>query len=256
MCLILFAVNEHPRYTLVLAANRDEFFDRPTLYAHPWEDHREIIAGRDQKGGGTWLGITRKGRFAAVTNYREPGSSMTDALSRGTLTVDFLTENSAPEIYLDKIKNKNQLYNGYNLLISDTPGTLFHYSNITSKTSVIRSGIHGLSNHLLDTPWPKVKKGIEALSNIMAGEMTGTEKLRELMLDRQPAPSGQLPDTGIDPQLESALSPAFINIPGYGSRSTTIVLIGKDGHAVFEEYAYDEKGNEKNKSRFSFYINR
>ncbi len=256
MCLIVFALNEHPEYPLILAANRDEFYKRPALYAHRWKDLPGVLAGRDQTAGGTWLGITSNGRFAAITNFRGPEHLQTDVASRGMLTVDFLTEGDSPQEYIEKLKNKDKPYNGYNLLISETPGTMVHYSNITSDTSVMQSGFHGLSNHLPDTPWPKVKKGTGALKDIIKSRIVDTGKILNIMRDRQPAPYDELPDTGIDRELERQLSPIFINIPGYGTRCTTILLIDKSGRVTFEEYSYDGKGAEINQSSFTFYINR
>jgi uncharacterized protein with NRDE domain len=256
MCLNLFALNEHPEYSLILAANRDEYFHRPTLYAHPWEDDPAILAGRDQTAGGAWLGITRQGRFAAVTNFRDSGHLHSDALSRGMLTADFLTGNESPPEYIEKIRDLNRIYNGYNLLISETPDIMVHYSNITDKMTVIHSGYHGLSNHLLDTPWPKVKKGVTAIKDIVNSSRIDAGKILEIMRDREPAPYDQLPETGVGPELEQQLSPVFINLPGYGTRCTTILLIDKNGFVTFEEYTYDEKGIEINQSCFTFYINK
>ena len=158
MCLILFAYRSLPDYRLVLAANRDEFYDRPTRHVAFWDDAPEILAGRDLKAGGTWMGITKKGRFAAITNYRDSGMTIENAPSRGDLVKDFLIGKSRPHDYLESLQNKGQDYNGFNLIIGDG-NELFYYSNRDGNIHNIEPGVHGLSNHLLNTPWPKVAQG-------------------------------------------------------------------------------------------------
>ncbi len=255
MCLILFALNEHPKYPLVLLANRDEYFNRPTLYAHPWEEYSEMIAGRDQTAGGTWLGITKRNRFAAITNYRDPQRLNPDAQSRGALTKNFLTGAQAPARYIDEIKSKDISYNGYNLLLSSSPGIMTHYSNITSKTTILYKGIHGLSNHLLDTQWPKVKKGIRSFKQVLSEKIIDPKQLLEIMLNNKPASNGKLPSTGIDKDLERKLSSMFINIPGYGTRCTTILMIDRHNQATFHEHTFNEAREEINQTTFTFHMN-
>lgn len=255
MCLILFALNEHSEYPLVLAANRDEYFNRPTLYAHTWEDHNEVIAGRDQTAGGTWLGVTKQGRIAAITNYRDPHNVISNSQSRGELTKDFLIGNMRPSSYINDIELKNKSYNGYNLLLSSSPGEMIHYSNITSQTTVLNNGIHGLSNHLLDTPWPKVQKGITSFSKILSEKYITVEQLFQMMLDNKPASNDKLPSTGIDKNLEKKLSPMFINLPGYGTRCTTILLIDRQNRVTFHEKTFNEKGGIINQIAFTFHMN-
>lgn len=254
MCLILFAINEHQKYPLIIAANRDEYFNRAALYAHTWKDRPDIIAGRDQTAGGTWLGITKKGRFAAITNYRNPQSFRPNAPSRGALTSNYLTGDMTLTDYIDDIQSGNSAYNGYNLLLSETPGTITYYSNISSSITTLRSGIHGLSNHLLDTSWPKVKRGVQAFGEILQKETIQTDQLFQIMRNRRQAPYDQLPFTGIDTELERQLSSIFINIPGYGTRCTTILLIDRDNHVTFKERSFNEQGEKINQSLFSFYI--
>ncbi len=255
MCLILFALNEHPKYPLVLLANRDEYFNRPTLYAHPWEEHREVIAGLDQTAGGTWLGITKKNRFAAITNYRDPQRLHPDAQSRGALTKNFLTGTQPPGSYIEGIKTKDHSYNGYNLLLSSSPGQMTHYSNITSQTTILDNGIHGLSNHLLDTQWPKVQNGIRSLSRILSGKTIDPEQLFKIMLNNKPASNDKLPSTGIDKNLEQKLSSMFINIPGYGTRCTTLLLIDRHNQVTFHEHTFNEAGEKINQTTFTFHTN-
>ena len=165
MCLILFAYEQHPEYRLVFAANRDEVYDRPTCSLAFWRDHPTILAGRDLQGHGTWLGITRTGRLAAVTNYRDPGRQKETAVSRGLLVRDFLLDTRSPEQYLNRISRIKDRYNGFNLLLGDRT-ELYYYSNRGDGMRRISAGLYGISNRLLDTPWPKVQKGKAKLHSV------------------------------------------------------------------------------------------
>jgi len=156
MCLIVFAYNVHPSYRLVLAANRDEFYERPSSSADFWKDYPQVLAGRDLKEGGTWLGITKSGKYAAVTNYRDPSSLKSDSLSRGRLVSSYLTGNQNPDKYLKNISSQVDKYDGFNLLLGDD-NNLFVFSS-RSDMQKLKPGIYGLSNHLLDTNWPKVAR--------------------------------------------------------------------------------------------------
>ncbi len=158
MCLIVFAWRQHPDFPLIVAANRDEFYERPTLAADFWADHPEVLGGRDLKEMGTWLGITRKGRFAALTNYRDPLHVRADAPSRGWLVRDFLTGERGAEDYLARLRDRGAAYNGFSLILGDAAG-LYYYSNRGEEgPAALAPGVYGLSNHLLDTPWPKVRR--------------------------------------------------------------------------------------------------
>jgi uncharacterized protein with NRDE domain len=255
MCLILFAYNVHPSYRLVLAANRDEFFERPSSSADFWDDHRQVIAGRDLKGGGTWLGVTKEGRFAAITNYRDPASWKNDAPSRGKLVSNYLCDNQRADNYLDKISRQAQLYNGYNLIIGDRR-ELFSYSNRGEKQK-INSGIYGLSNHLLNTPWPKVSRGKKMLTAALDKKGVELEEaLFALLTDRRIPADNKLPETGVGLEWERVLSPIFITSPNYGTRSSSILLIGKNGRVRFVEKVYDGKPQEWVTSSFSFIMER
>jgi len=158
MCLILLSHNDHPTYKLVVAANRDEFYGRPTAPAAFWEDHGHILAGRDQKQGGTWMGVTRHGRWAAVTNYRDPSTQKEHARSRGHLVADYLRARSTPEAYLHQVAQESNRYRGFNILVG-RPDQLGYYSNRDGAVRMLEPGCYGLSNHLLDTGWPKVERG-------------------------------------------------------------------------------------------------
>jgi len=257
MCLILFLYDTHPDYRLILAANRDEFYDRPTSPLAFWYDTPAVLAGRDLKGKGTWLGITKNGRIAAITNFREPALFKSDAPSRGLLVSDYLTGTKTPEIYLKHIKTIGHRYNGFNLLLGDSNG-LYYYSNKAEKIKELKPGLFGLSNHLLDTPWPKVEKGKTGLKKLIAGEkQINTEDIFSLLADTTFAPDDRLPDTGIGLKWEQMLSSLFITSDTYGTRSSSIVLIDRSHKAVFSERSFtpEESGSFKQKTRrFNFQI--
>lgn len=233
MCLILFARGAHPDYPLVIAANRDEYYRRPTAKAAFWQDHPRILAGRDLECMGTWLGVTRAGRFAALTNFRDPRERKTDAPSRGQLVSDFLTSERPPREYLDEVATRAPQYKGFNLLAGDVDG-VFYFSSRSGSVQEVSPGIHGLSNHLLDTPWPKVARGKLRLQAALADE-PNPEALLDLLHDREPATESELPETGVGADLERVLSPALIVSPQYGTRSSTAVLFGGDGSVSFSE---------------------
>ncbi len=229
MCLILLAYDAHPLYRLILAANRDEFFSRPTAPAAFRDDSPQILAGRDLKEGGTWLGLTRTGRIAAITNYRDPRSERKDAPSRGGLVSGFLAGAMSVEEYLAFLKSEGTNFNGFNLIFGDMK-QLCWFSNRGSEPQLLQPGIHGLSNRLLDTPWPKVSRGKEDLEHIVAeGKNIEPDALFAILADRTIPPDDLLPDTGVGIELERVLSPRFISAPAYGTRSSTIILItGKE----------------------------
>jgi uncharacterized protein with NRDE domain len=233
MCLILIAYRAHADYPLVIAANRDENYRRPTAQAGYWTDHSHVLAGRDLECMGTWLGVTRDGRFAALTNYRDPREHKADAPSRGHLVSDFLVSKRDPRSYLESIKDGASRYNGFNLLLGDADGVLC-FSSRESTVHELPPGIHGLSNHLLNTPWPKVVRGKQRLQQAMA-RGPDADALLELLADREPAPAGELPDTGVGMEKESLLSPALIVSLEYGTRASTVLLVGSDASASFTE---------------------
>jgi uncharacterized protein with NRDE domain len=253
MCLIIFAYNAHPSYKLIVAANRDEFYERTSSPADFWENAPQVLAGRDLKKGGTWLGITRHGNFAAITNYRDPAALKTDAQSRGLLVSDFLCDNQNADKYLENIEKQPDKYNGYNLILKDN-GSFYAFSNRGEKQK-LNAGIYGLSNHLLDTPWPKVlraKKKMETILNEKGAALE--EALFALLSDRHFPPENKLPATGVDRDWEKVLSPIFIKSPDYGTRSSTILLIGKNNRVKFVEKVFDGKPEPWIISRFSFSI--
>lgn len=237
MCVIFFAYKVHPEYPLILLANRDEFYERPTAKARFWQDFPYIFAGRDLVHDGTWLGITKSGRLAAVTNYRDPDAPP-GKLSRGDLVADFLKTDEPVEKYLNKIQTHADDFSGFNLLIGEISQkiqTLGYYSNREDQIKILEPGIYGLSNHLLDTPWPKVKKGKAELIGILKKRELQTDKLFEILGDKSLADDKELPDTGIGYEREKLLSAIFIETPVYGTRSSSLVLVNKELDISLEE---------------------
>ena len=251
MCLILFAYHVHPAYRLILAANRDEFYDRPSAPADFWNSHPQMLAGMDLKEKGTWLGVTREGKYAAITNYRDPASWKADAPSRGKLVSRYLTGSAGPEKYLRSIVKKADGYNGFNLLLGDGED-LFVYSN-RGDVRKLSPGIYGLSNELLDTPWPKVQRGKKLLKKALAQKGKELEEaLFDLLSDRLVPPDRNLPDTGIGLEWERLLSTMFIKSPVYGTRSSTLLFIGKNRRVKLIEKIYNGEEEPWLVGRFSF----
>jgi uncharacterized protein with NRDE domain len=241
MCLILFAYRTHPTFPLIVAANRDEFYERPTAQAHFWEDHPPILAGRDLEKLGTWMGINSSGAFAALTNYRDPKESSEGKRSRGELVADFLKWSGKPQEYLQKIEKSHHLYPGFNLLIGNTE-ELYYYSNRENQIQKLGPGIYGVSNHLLNTEWPKVNRGKEGLGTLMN---TPKEEIVEMLLvllqSADIPPDEFLPSTGVSIEWERILSPMFIESDGYGTRSSTVMLAGRE-EIFYKERVFTKKG--------------
>lgn len=238
MCLIAFRFKDHPDYNLILAANRDEFYERDTRRAQFWPSNPKLLAGKDLKAGGTWMGITKGGRFSALTNYRDPEFYKADAETRGKLTLNYLVADKIhPKTYIEGVRLNASRYNGFNLL-AGTPRSMYYISNKTLNIERVPSGVHGLSNHLLDTPWPKVERAKSRLQRITNKAAFDTEEIFKMMQNDDIAPKALLPDTGIGIEKEKKLSPMFIKTEGYGTRSTTVLLIGKNGRVDFTERSY------------------
>lgn len=235
MCLIVVAFNRHPDYPLIIAANRDEFYIRPTLPAAFQNTTPPILSGTDLQAGGTWLGLTREGRFAAVTNVRRPGEQNENRRSRGLLVRDFLLSSVSTAEFADELSRSADEYNGYNLLFG-TSAELFWFSNRDGAPRELSSGIHGVSNARFDTPWPKVTKTRAALESLLEnGRPILAEDLLVLLSDESPASEGELPDTGVGKELELFLSPVCIRGDKYGTRSSTVVLIDRQDRILFLE---------------------
>ncbi|HAR49344.1 hypothetical protein ER57_18225 [Smithella sp. SCADC] len=253
MCLILFAYKVHPSYRLILAANRDEFYERPSLPADFWEDQQNMLAGRDLKEGGTWLGVTKEGKLAAVTNYRDPSAFKSNAPSRGRLVSRYLIGKQSAGGYLEEVSSQADKYNGFNLLIGDD-NDFFVLSNHGEKQK-LKPGIYGLSNHNLDTPWPKVSRGKRLLKSTLDQKGTQLEAaLFAVLADRHIPPDSKLPSTGVGLEWERILSSMFIKSPDYGTRSSTILLIGKNRRGRFVEKVFDRQKEPWIESSFSFVL--
>lgn len=251
MCLILVAWQSHPDFPLVVAANRDEFFARPTAAAHFWPTQGEkpqakasqVFAGRDLQSGGTWMGVTSTQRFAALTNYRDPSRIRPGAPSRGQLVADFLTGDRTPADYCRELQSKGEdadglVYNGYNLLTADG-NTLVYQSNLHPHSpQTLAPGIYGLCNHLLDTPWPKVVQGKSRLASALS-QLPDQDELLRLLLDEQTAEDTALPRTGVSLEWERLLSAAFVRSPTYGTRSASVYLQSQTGPCRFLEVSFD-----------------
>ena len=242
MCLILFAHKIHPDYPLVLAANRDEAYARPTASAAFWGDHPHLYGGRDLEQGGTWLGLTRQGAIAVVTNFREGAGARTSTRSRGELVANYLHEFQRPPDYLARVHADANAYNGFNL-IAGNPDELCYLSNRGGPPAIVAPGVHGLSNHLLDTPWPKVVRGRKIMTELLQSRSHALiEGLFSLLAERSVAPDDALPQTGVGLSRERVLSPAFIASMSYGTRSSTVVLIDNHGQVEFIERSFGELG--------------
>lgn len=254
MCLILIAYHVHPHYPLIIAANRDEFFDRPTTPATFWQESPHVLAGRDLRSGGTWLGVSRTGRCAALTNFRDPRTMAADAPSRGQLVSSFLTGRQTPHQYLKELCEKDVVYNGYNLLFG-TLEALYCHSNRSEQPLLIPAGIHGVSNGRLDDPWPKVQRGTEYLAHLVAAKNhLEPETLFTMLSDRTPVPDALLPDTGIGLAAERLLAPLFIAGTSYGTRSSTVVLFGSDNRITFAERTFNTSHQSQATHTFQFTI--
>ncbi|RST76311.1 NRDE family protein [Siminovitchia acidinfaciens] len=245
MCIIFLAYRCHPKYGLITAANRDEFYKRPTEAAHFWKDELCILAGRDLEQMGTWMGVTRTGRFAALTNYRNPAEfEKKDKQSRGHIVRSFLAGTETPLEFLTKLQQEKSAYKGFNLFVADEDN-LMYYSNIEDQIKKLSPGIYGLSNELLDTPWPKVEKGKQQLKQLLDHDLD-PECLFKILADSDPAPEELLPQTGIPLDLEKTLSSIFIESPDYGTRCSTVLTIDKGRNVHFIERTFPQaEGYEK-----------
>ncbi|MGM9480198.1 NRDE family protein [Roseateles sp. NT4] len=233
MCLAAFALNAHPRFPLVIAANRDEFFARAAAPMAWWPDRPDILAGRDLSAGGTWFGLSRSGRLALLTNVREPARQDPDAPSRGALVVDWLSSADGAEGFASGLA---QGYNGFNLVTADLTRNSWHWiSNRAGAPLELRAGIHALSNAALDTPWPKTLGLKTAMAEALAAAPSApllADRLFNALRDSTPAPDAALPDTGVGLERERLLSPRFIRMPDpaqpgravYGTRCATVLI--------------------------------
>jgi len=241
MCLILIAYDCDPRYKLVLAANRDEFYNRPTMALHEWPEVPGLFAGKDLLEGGTWMGVTRTGLFAALTNYRDQ-SHMPHAPSRGHLVQKFLEKEISAENYTMDLTRYHSQYNGYNMLVG-TFESLLYISNRDNKVRPISQGIHGLSNNLLDIPWPKVTRGKQYLQKCLEEPVLNIENIFEFMADKTQAADQDLPRTGVPLMWERLLSSIFIESENYGTRSTSVLLVDQNNSVQLWERTFLPQGS-------------
>jgi uncharacterized protein with NRDE domain len=254
MCLIVFAYDCHPDYHLILGANRDEYRNRPTEQAGFWPDAPHVLAGRDRQAGGTWLGVTTDGKLAAITNYRDPRQQMVDPPSRGTLVSGFLNNKAlTTKEFQHTLNHDGQLYDGFNLLYG-TVHDLHYFTNRGGSSGPIITGIHGLSNHLLDTRWPKVTFARSRLKNLLQFKRVDPGQIFDALSDPAPFDYRALPNTGIGPERERLLSPIFITDEVYGTRSTTVLTIDREGGVTFIERTFDRSQLILSTSRNSFRI--
>ncbi|MFZ2269165.1 MAG: NRDE family protein [Azonexus sp.] len=237
MCLIVVGWQVHADYPLLVAANRDEFHARPTAPAGRWPDAAQVIGGRDLEAGGTWLGITDSGRFAAVTNVREPGMAP-GKYSRGQLTRDFLLSDMAAGDYAASIASED--YSGFNLLLADGE-SLLYCSNRESQAQRLPPGVYGLSNHRLDSPWPKLQSARQKFTAALPG-LPNESAFFELLADQTIVADAELPQTGVPLEWERLLSAVFVRSPNYGTRASTLVWQRADGPVRLHERSFGPDG--------------
>jgi uncharacterized protein with NRDE domain len=252
MCLILFAYKVVPGYPLIVAANRDEWFSRPAVAAAFWSDYPQILAGRDLQAGGTWLGVSTKGRFAALTNFRNPNDRRLDAPSRGALVRSFLVGNMSARAFVDDLADQAAPYNGFSMLAGDAAG-LFCYSNRGGDPIEVQPGVHGLSNHLLDTPWPKVVKGCAGLEKLLPRTYRSEDYL-DLMDDSVPPEEQLVPQSEPGQDWERSLSSMRIMKGEYGTRCSTALRLCEDGESTLAERTYHRNGEIDGEVRYVFKV--
>ena len=240
MCLIVLAWRASAAFPLVVAANRDEWRERPAEPARWWSDHPGLLAGRDLRAGGTWMGVTREGRFAAVTNFRDPSDKLSNARSRGGLVTEFLLGSDSPARFLSSLSARSHEYNGFNLILGDG-ASLLYFGSREGTPRAIEPGVHGLSNHTLDEPWPKVVRGNARMGRALEGR-DPAPALFEMLSDRTGARDEELPQTGVSLEWERRLAPALIIGADYGTRASTVMTRARGGEVSFEERTIDSRG--------------
>ena len=251
MCLVVFAWQAHPQYRLILAGNRDESHQRPTQDAHWWPDNESILAGRDLQAGGTWLAMSKSGRFATVTNFHERQGRKAMVESRGTLVTDFVGGSQSFGEFESSISMRD--YAGFSLLVSDGESMLY-LSNRDELEANVAPGIYGLSNASLDTPWSKVVRAKACLESLIEDDAVNDTELLRLLADRTPATAGDVATDDLPFEIARALTAPFIMAPDYGTRSSTTVLWGNDNVVEFSERRFDPAGRATGDSRFRFAI--
>ena len=253
MCLVLIAFHHHPEFPVVIAANRDEFFTRPTAPVHFWEENPSILGGRDLEKGGTWMAVHRSGRFAAVTNYYEPSPRQAGKRSRGELVTGYLAGNNPPQTYITTIAGVVTEFDGFNLFAGDLDRLCF----ISSRSPTVRTltpGILGLSNGELDYPWPKVNKGLALFNQLLEHKNRITvDELFNILNDREP-PADYV--TAVDDSGNRTPRPIFVSDGAFGTRSSTVLLIDNDLNVLFSEKSFNRQGSEVGQVEKEFSITR
>jgi uncharacterized protein with NRDE domain len=252
MCLLVIAWKNHPRYRLILAGNRDEFHDRPSAPLNWWQDDARILAPRDLKANGTWAGVARSGRFGVVTNFRDLQAPAEFSPSRGGLVPRFLTGATSPKEFLDDLRGAAPRYSGFNLLVGG-PRALYYFSNRGTPTpQALQPGIYGISNHLLDTPWPKLAKTRERFAQLLSQPDLTADALFGMLADQTRTPDVELPHTGLPLEWERVVSAPFIVNERYGTRSSIVLLVERTGRTVLHERRFDHEGTQTGVTRFEF----
>lgn len=251
MCLLILAWRVHPRYPLIVAANRDEFHERPAAPLDRWDEPAGLHAGRDLRAGGTWLGADARGRVGIVTNFRELARPRRSAPSRGGLIPTFFARGERPGRFLEELETDAPGYSGFNLLLGDGEELWYAANRADCFARPLEPGIYGLSNHFLDTPWPKLELTRDRFRAALAAAELRAEPLLELLADRTPAPELPHPDSGLDPEWEHTLSSPFIVHPAYGTRCSTIVLAAGDGTIMLRERRFDPEGRAVGETEFT-----
>lgn len=254
MCLLVLAWRAHPRYRLVVAANRDEYHDRPADPLAPWPAPHELLAGRDLRAGGTWLGIDRRRRFGILTNYRERQAAPAGAPSRGGLVPNYLAASAGAGEYLGSIEPLADRYGGFNLLLADTESLWYGSNRMEPFAQRLEPGIYGLSNHRLDSPWPKltrVRRSFQGWLRDASGAGDEPQALLEMLDDRRPAGADEArPATTSTGRLERALSAPFVEHPEFGTRCSTVLLLESSGALWMCERRFDRLGRPAGRNEY------
>ncbi|MCH8547453.1 MAG: NRDE family protein [Balneolaceae bacterium] len=242
MCLMVFAHKVHPKYPLIFASNRDEFYKRPAMEATFWPEHPDLLAGKDLEAGGTWMGVTKNGRFAALTNYRNIEEIKENAPSRGDLVKDFLTSEINAENYLSTLGDTAREYNGFNLIVGNAE-ELWYINNKEVKAERVKPGYHSLSNAFLDTKWPKTEQALRDFKkSVQPDDTPNPEKLFSLLNNDQRYPRHMLPETGLSDEMEQVVSSVFIKSEEYGTRCSTVYIAAENEENRFFERTFRPNG--------------
>ncbi|WP_395343611.1 NRDE family protein [Ningiella sp. W23] len=239
MCILFIAVEQHPDYPLIVAANRDEFHQRPTQASAFWPEYPDVLAGKDLQAGGSWMGVSATGKLAALTNIRAPGKEISEARSRGELVMNFLTDNVGAKEYLGRLSSSAAEFNGYNLLFGNLD-SLQVYNNFDDSVYSLKKGVYGLSNASLNSPWPKLDLGrSELVKYCQQSTILNIEHLFDLLGNSTKASDEVLPQTGVPIEWERKLSSIFIESPDYGTRSCTVLLMDKHRQVFWQERSFN-----------------